>query len=127
MDVEGPIVAFEVMLDDIPLPRSRSAARAALLACDLMPVHRDFAFLIGEEVEADKVVRAARDADKALISDVSVFDLFAGGAVGEGRRSIAIDVTITPKDRTLTDGDIDSLSKKIVAGVEKATGGVLRS
>ncbi len=127
LDVRGPIVAFEVMLDDIPLPRSRSSARAALLASDLMPVSRDFAFIVADEVEADKVVRAAREADKVLITDVSVFDLFTGGSLGEGRKSIGIEVTISPREKTLTDSDIDALSGKVVAGVAKATGGVLRS
>jgi phenylalanyl-tRNA synthetase beta chain len=127
MDVKGPIVAFEVMLENIPGPRARSAARAALTVCDLMPLHRDFAFLIGAEVEAGEVVKAARDADKSLISDVAVFDLFTGAAVADGKRSIAIDVTITPRERTLTDAEIEALSRKIIAAVGKATGGVLRS
>jgi phenylalanyl-tRNA synthetase beta chain len=127
MDVRGPMVAFEVMLDDVPQRRSRSSARPALIVSDLMPVRRDFAFLIGDDVEADEVVKAARNADQELISDVSVFDLFTGSAVGDGKRSIAIDVTITPRKRTLTDADIDALSRKLIADVEKATGGLLRS
>ena len=82
LDVKGPVVAFEVMLDEIPLPRSRSVDAGRSRASDLMPVNRDFAFIVAEEVEADRVVKAARDADKALITDVSVFDLFARREVG---------------------------------------------
>ncbi len=127
LDVKGPVVAFEVMLDEVPLPRSRSAMKAALVASDLMPVNRDFAFIVAEELEADRVVKAVREADKALISEASVFDLFTGGSLGEGRKSIGIEVTISPREKTLTDGEIDALSQRIIAGVARATGGVLRS
>jgi len=99
----------------------------ALDAAQLLPVRRDFAFVLGEDVAADKVVRAARGADKALIADVSVFDLFSGGALGEGMKSLAIEVVLQPRERTLTDQDIDAVSSKIVGAVEKATGGTLRS
>ncbi len=127
MDVKGPIVAFEIVIDTIPEPKSKSATRPALDAAQLLPVRRDFAFVLGEDVAADKVVRAAKGADKALIADVSVFDLFSGGALGEGRKSLAIEVVLQPREKTLTDQDIEAVSAKIVAGVEKATGGTLRS
>jgi len=127
MDVKGPIVAFEIVIDNIPEPKQKSATRAALDAAQLLPVRRDFAFVLAEDVAADKVVRAARGADKALIADVSVFDLFSGGALGEGRKSLAIEVVLQPREKTLTDQDIEAVSTKIVGAVEKATGGTLRS
>jgi phenylalanyl-tRNA synthetase beta chain len=126
MDVKGPIVAFEAMLDAIPEARAKSATRPPLVASDLMPVKRDFAFLVDEAVEAERLVKAAKQADKALISEVSVFDVFAGGALGEGKKSIAIEVTLQPRARTLTEAEIEAVSRKIVDQVTRATGATLR-
>jgi phenylalanyl-tRNA synthetase beta chain len=89
-----------------------------------MPLSRDFAFVVDAGVEAEKLVKAARGADKALISDVTVFDLYR---LEDGRISLAIDVTLQPKDKTLTEAEIEAVSARIVAAVTKATGGVLRS
>ena len=92
-------------------------------ASDLLPVSRDFAFVVDDAVEADKLVKAAKGADKALIADVTVFDQFK---LEGGKKSLAIDVTLQPRDTTLTDKDIEAVSSKIVAMVTKATGGTLR-
>ena len=127
MDVEGPVVAFEINLDAIPLPKSSKTSRPALNASDLQAVSRDFAFIVDADVAAEQIVRAARGADKNLISAVSVFDVFAGAAIGEGRKSVAVDVILQPREKTLTDEDIEAVSQKIVAAVEKATGAQLRS
>jgi phenylalanyl-tRNA synthetase beta chain len=124
MDVKGPLVAFEVTLDTIPGARTKSATRAALTASNLMPLSRDFAFVVENGVEAEKLVKAARAADKQLVSDVSVFDVFQ---MPDGKKSIAIAVTLQPREQTLTDTDIEAVSARIVAQVGKATGGVLRS
>ncbi|MEE4237717.1 MAG: phenylalanine--tRNA ligase subunit beta, partial [Anderseniella sp.] len=126
MDVKGPLVAFEMVIDNIPEPKQSATARPALEAQDLLPVKRDFAFVADARVAADKFIRAAKGADKALITDVSVFDVFAGGNLGEGQRSIALEVTLQPKDKTLTDEEIDAVSKAVVAAVTKATGASLR-
>jgi phenylalanyl-tRNA synthetase beta chain len=127
MDVAGPLVAFEVDLGAIPLPKSQRTARPALDAPDLQPVTRDFAFVVDGDVSADRIVRAARGADKALIAGVSVFDLFAGEAIGEGRKSVAIEVTLQPRQKTLTDAELEKVSAAIVAAVSKATGAGLRA
>ena len=127
MDVKGPLVAFEVVLDAIPEAKGRLSARPALDASDLMPVTRDFAFLVDADLEADRIVRAARSADRNLISAVNVFDVFTGGAVGNGRKSVAIEVVLQPRDRTLTETEIDAIGRRIVDEVAKATGAVLRT
>jgi phenylalanyl-tRNA synthetase beta chain len=127
MDVKGPLVAFEIVLDTIPSSRAKTSTRAALRASDLMAVTRDFAFVVDDKVEAAALVKAAKGADKTLISDVSVFDLFSGGALGQGKKSLAIEVTLQPRDKTLTDEEIEQLASKIIAQVQKATGGTLRS
>ena len=127
MDVTGPVVAFELDVDAIPAPRRKAArSRPALKLSDLMPLERDFAFVLDRNVPAATLLRAARNADKALIIGVDVFDLFEGAGLGEGKKSVAIRVTLQPTERTLTDGEIDKVGAKIVAAVSKATGGTLR-
>lgn len=127
MDVAGPIAGFEIFPDAIPEPKRKpTRAKPPLALSDLQPLRRDFAFVVTESVTADQVIRAARGADRKLIADVSLFDLFEGGALGEGRKSLAIEVTLQPVEKTLTDEEIEVVSKAIVAAVEKATGGTLR-
>lgn len=127
MDVKGPAVAFEVFLDAVPLPKARpTKARPLLKASPFLPVERDFAFVLDAGVAADAVVKAARGADKALIADVSVFDVYEGSNLPEGKKSLAISVTLQPTERTLTDADIEAVAAKVVAAVAKATGGALR-
>lgn len=128
LDVAGPVVGFEVFLDALPPEKRKSRAKAALAQSDLLPVRRDFAFVLDRGVAAGDVVRAALGADKALISAVSVFDVFEGGALAaEGKKSVGIEVTLQPASETLTDKDIEAISQKIVADVKKATGGEIRS
>ncbi|MBO6666534.1 phenylalanine--tRNA ligase subunit beta [Parvibaculum sp.] len=127
MDVAGPIVAFEIFPDAIPEPKRKpTRAKPPLDMSDLQPLRRDFAFVVAESVTADQLMRAARGAEKKLITDVSLFDVFEGGSLGEGQKSLAIEVTLQPVEKTLTDEEIEAVSKRIVAAVEKATGGTLR-
>ena len=128
LGVDGPVVAFEVFLDALPMPKKKKTlAKSALEVSEQMPVRRDFAFVLASDVAAADVMRAARSADKALIAGVSVFDLFEGGKLAqEGKKSLAIEVTLQPKDKTLTDDEIEAVSQKIVAKVAKATGGEIR-
>lgn len=127
LGIEGRVVAFEVWPENIPAPRKKNAskAKAALTLSDFMPVHRDFAFVVADDVQAGVILKAAQGADKQLISDVSLFDIYQGKGVEEGHKSLAIDVTLSPKDATLTDKDIEAVSDKIIASVMKA-GGRLR-
>jgi phenylalanyl-tRNA synthetase beta chain len=126
-DLKGPAVAFEVFLDAPPLPKARpTKARPKLALSAFQPVERDFAFLVDAGIEAEKLVRAARSADRALITGCRVFDLYAGKGVPDGKKSLAITVTLQPVERTLTDAEIEAVSTKIVGAVAKATGAVLR-
>ena len=127
MDVTGPLCGFEINLDAIPAPSKKSkASKGALIVSPLQPVKRDFAFVMDKTVEAAKVLRAANGADKKLITDVTVFDLFEGASIGEDKKSLAIEVTLQPTDRSLTDEEIDAVSLKVVENVSKTVGGVLR-
>lgn len=130
MDVKGPAVAFAIHVANPPFPKAKSATRAALDISDLQAVDRDFAFVVDAEVEALTLLNAAKGADKALIAEASVFDVFSGdmaeAQMGAGKKSIAITVRLQPKDATLTDKDIEAVSAKVIDKVAKATGGVLR-
>ena len=127
LGVKGPVVAFIVHTKNIPIPKSKTATRAALQMRDLQAVERDFAFVVDQSVEAITLVNAAMGADKALIEDVHVFDEFTGGSIGQGLKSLAVTVRIQPKETTLKDVDIEVIAAKIVEKVTKATGGLLRS
>ena len=127
LDASGPLAGFEVFVDAIPEPKAKPTRTKPRL--DLSPfqaVKRDFAFVVDRNVEAATLTRAATAADKKLITGVRVFDLFEGAALGEGRKSVAIEVAIQPVDRTLTDEDFEALAARIVDNVARQTGGVLR-
>lgn len=127
LDVEGPLAVFEVFLDALPEAKSKPGrSKGAFLASDLMPVRRDFAFVVDEAVTADRLIKAARGADKALLADVTLFDVYRGAGIEPGRKSMAIDVTLQPRERTLTEAEIEAVGAKVRAAVEKATGGTLR-
>lgn len=128
LDRGGPLAAFEILLEEIPQSRARpTRTRPPLEMLDLQPVRRDFAFVVDRAVEAARIVRAAEAADRTLIAGVAVFDLFEGPAVGAGRKSVAIEVTLQPRQRSLTEAEIDAVSADIVAAVAKATGASLRT
>jgi phenylalanyl-tRNA synthetase beta chain len=127
LDVEGPLVAFEVMLETIPEPKAKATrARAALELSPFQPVERDFAFVVDRTVNAADVLRAAQSADRKLITNVAVFDVYEGVGIEPGKKSIAISVTLQPREKTMTDAEIEAVAGKIVAEVAKRTGGVLR-
>ena len=127
LDVEAPVSAFEIFLDALPAEKKKSRAKPALAAADLLPVRRDFAFIVPRTVAAADVIKAALNADKALIQSVNVFDVFEGGNLAaEGTKSIAIEAVIQPAGETLTDKDIERIAQAIVAEVKKATGGEIR-
>ena len=127
LGVDGPVIAFEVILDRIPEAKQKpTRAKPVLELSPFQPVARDFAFIVDRKVKADDLVRAAQAVDKKLITDVSVFDVYEGKGIDEGKKSIAIAVTLQPREKTLTDQEIDAVAGKIVAEVAKKTGGVLR-
>jgi phenylalanyl-tRNA synthetase beta chain len=127
LDAEGPLVAFEIVLERIPEPKARGArAKPVLELSPFQPVERDFAFVVDREVKAADIVRAAQSADRRLIAATTVFDVYEGQGIAPGKKSIAIAVTIQPRERTMTDAEIEALAAKIVAEVLKRTGGVLR-
>ena len=125
--VDGPVMAFEILLDAIPAPKRKATkAKPALENSELQPVRRDFAFVLPRDVAAADVVKAAEGVDRKLISGVALFDVFEGGNLGEGKKSLAIEVTLQPQGKALTAEEIDAVAAKVVAQVKKATGGEVR-
>lgn len=127
LDVAGPVYGFEITLEAIPEPKKKSVkTRSAFSPSALMPLTRDFAFLVEKTKAAGDLVKAAAGADKALITAARVFDVYEGPGVPEGFKSVAIEIVVQPREATLTDAEIEALSAKVVAAAEKA-GGKLRS
>ncbi|MCX8132350.1 MAG: phenylalanine--tRNA ligase subunit beta [Roseococcus sp.] len=124
LDLPEETVGFEIFLDAVPEPKRRRKAAAEMPP--FQPIRRDFAFLVDASVPAEKLLRAAQGAERGLIAEVALFDRYAGERLPEGKVSLAIEVTLQPRERTLTDAEIEAVAQKIVAAVAKATGGVLR-
>ncbi len=127
LGAEGPLIGFEVILDRIPDAKAKPTRAKPLLELSaFQPVSRDFAFIVDRGVKAGDIVRAAQGVDRKLITAVDVFDLYEGKGIEDGKKSIAIAVTLQPRDKTLTDQEIDAVAAKIVTEVTKKTGGTLR-
>ena len=127
LKADGPLVGFEVILEAIPAPKAKpTRAKPVLELSPFQPVERDFAFVVEAGVKAADLVRAAQSVDRRLVAGVTVFDVYEGKGIETGKKSIAIAVTLQPRDKTMTDAEIDALGQRIVAEVNKRTGGVLR-
>ncbi len=127
LNADAPMVAFEIILDRLPETKARpTRAKPALDLSPLHPVSRDFAFIVDRTVKAQDIVRAAQGADRKLIAHVTVFDVYEGKGIDDDKKSVAIAVTLQPRDKTLTDQEIEAVAARIVADVTKKTGGTLR-
>jgi phenylalanyl-tRNA synthetase beta chain len=126
LDVDGPVVAFEIFLDNLPNRKSKGPARPLLRLSAFQPVNRDFAFVVDADVAAGDVLRAVRSAGRDLIADVVLFDVYEDQNLGDNKKSLALSVTLQPVEATMTDDQIDKAAEAIVASVKKRTGGELR-
>jgi phenylalanyl-tRNA synthetase beta chain len=125
MDVRSPLAGFEVFLDAVPEPRS-GRAKPPLQLSVFQPIERDFAFVVDHDLPAETLLRAARGADRKLVPEIRLFDVYEGAGLPGGRKSLAITVVLQPQERTLTDAEIEGFSQRLISQVEKATGGKLR-
>jgi len=128
MNVEGSIVGFEIYLDNIPLPKDKNQGntRPALKLSSFQAAERDFAFVVSNDVSAQSLINAAFAADKTLVVNASVFDVFVADSLEGDQKSIGITVTLQSTEKTLIDEEIDAVSDKIKNNVFEKTGGVLR-
>jgi phenylalanyl-tRNA synthetase beta chain len=127
LGADGPLMAFEVILERIPAAKQKpTRAKPVLELSAFQPVSRDFAFIVDRAVKAGDIVRAAQGVDRKLITEVTVFDVYEGKGIDETKKSVAIAVTIQPREKTMTDQEIDAIGARIVAEITKKTGGVLR-
>jgi phenylalanyl-tRNA synthetase beta chain len=127
LDVDGPMLGFEIWVEAIPEPKKKALkTRPALALSPLMPLSRDFAFVVDRETPAGELARAVQAAERTLIAGVRVFDVYEGPGLGDGKKSVAVEVTLQPREKTLADAEIEALSAKIVAAAGKAVGALLR-
>lgn len=122
--IDVPVVGFEVLMDAVPDPKRRKKSAPKLSA--FQPVRRDFAFVVERDVPAENLLRAVQGADRTLVTNVSLFDVYEGPHVPEGYRSIGVEVTLQPVEKSLTDAELEAVSERIVAAVAKTTGATLR-
>ncbi len=128
MGIKGAAAGFEVFLDRIPAPRRKNGpAKSLLVLSPLQPVLRDFAFVVDRGVEASALVRAVRSADNDLIKAADLFDVYEGAGIAADKKSVALSVTIQPREKTLTDNEIEAVAEKIIKAVISKTGAQLRS
>jgi len=125
-DLPSGVVGFELWLDAIPLPRQKGPAKPLLKLSALQPVTRDFAFIVDESVSAQALVDAVRRAARDVVTDICVFDIYQGKGIEGGKKSVALTVTLQPKDATFSEDELSSVSDQISATVSKNCGGVLR-
>ena len=126
-DLKVPAAAFEIFLDALPEAKARGKARPLFAPAPYQAIERDFAFVVKCEVAAGDIVKAVKNAERALLDSVAIFDVYEGKGVPEGHKSVAISVRLQPRDKTLTETEIEAIAAAIVAGVAKATGGSLRT
>ncbi len=124
LDLPGPALAFEIRLDAIPEPKRRRRAAPDLPA--LQPLRRDFAFVVDEATPAETLLRAVRGAVRGMITAVTLFDVYRGEHIPPGKKSLAVEVVIQPREATLTDAEIEAVSAKVVEAAAKSAGAVLR-
>ncbi|MDA9619450.1 phenylalanine--tRNA ligase subunit beta [Alphaproteobacteria bacterium] len=127
LDVKGPLVGFEIMLGNIPLPRSKVGnSRGPLKSSDFQSVERDFAFVVSKDLAAEQLVKVISSVDKKLIDSVNVFDVYEGAGIDDGKKSIAVNVRLQPFNKTMTDDEIEEFRQDVISIVIKKTGGTLR-
>jgi phenylalanyl-tRNA synthetase beta chain len=122
------VLGFEIILDNIPESRKKiREAKPQFIVSDYQKVVRDFAFVIDEKYSSGEIISLVKKIDKELIKNVRIFDVYQGDNIASGKKSIAFNVTLEPKDKTLTDKEIEEVSKKIISTVQETTGATLRS
>ena len=124
--LKSSVFGFEIFPDKIPIPKNNKTARPMLKTASLQAVTREFAFIVDNLLESEKVIQAAKSADKKLITDIMIYDIYEGKNIPEGKKSIAIKVTIQPNLESLTDKDLEQISSNIIEVIKTKLSGTLR-
>ena len=124
--LKSSLFGFEIFPNNIPTPKKNKTARPMLKVVSLQSVTREFAFIVDNSIESEKLIQVAKSSDKTLISDVIIYDVYEGDKIPSGKKSIAIKVIIQPIDETLTDKDLERISSDLIADVNKKLSGALR-
>ena len=124
--LRNTLVGFELFLEDVPLAKSRGPARSYLKMSQFQPVSRDFAFILDDGVPASQLLRAVKSAAGPLVTDIQLFDVYQGKNIGDGRKSLAVTITLTPQKATLGEAEIEAISDAVIAAAGKNCGAVLR-
>ncbi len=125
--IKQRVCAFEVLVDNIPLPRnSKDKAKKKLELSLLQPVDKDMAFIVDRKIKADDVIAAAKNADRNYIAEVRVFDVYEGENLPEDKKSIALTLTFQPREATFSDQDIETLMMKVEQAEKAKCNAVLR-
>ena len=124
--LRGPVAGFELFLDDVPMAKAKGPARSLLKMSAFQPVNRDFAFVLDADVAASDLLRAVKSAAGPLLSDIQLFDVYQGKGIEDGKKSLAVTITLTPQKATLTEEEIEKISEAVVALAKKNCGAILR-
>jgi len=126
-DIELPVVAFEFDLEALPRPKAKAGkARPPLEAWPFPPADRDFAFLVDADLPAEDLLKVIRSADRRLVREVRLFDVYAGPGVPEGKKSLAVTVRLQAQDHTLSEGEIEGVAHHIIEAARSRLGAELR-
>ena len=122
------VYGFEIFLENlVKFKNQNKADKPTVNFSDYQKSDRDFAFVVEKDLKAQDLVEIIWNVDSSLIKNVKIFDVYQGDNIDSGKKSIAFNVILEPKDRTLSEKDIDQISKKIISKVQESTGAVLRS
>jgi len=122
------VLGFEIFLDNVPESRKKiRETKPQFIVSDYQKVNRDFAFVIEDKYSSGEIINLVKNIDKELIKTVKIFDIYQGENIEAGKKSIAFNIIFEPKHKTLSEKDIEQISKKIVSIVQSTTGAILRS
>ena len=122
------VLGFEIFLDNIPESRKKIREnKLQYIVSDYQKVIRDFAFVMDDKYSSGEIISLVKKIDNELIKDVKIFDVYKGENIENNKKSIAFNVTLEPKEKTLSDNEINQISKKIISAVQEKTGAILRS
>ena len=118
--------AFELYLDNLPIPKKKTMSKPLLKLNQLQPLYRDFSFIVDKDLDAQRLINEIKLVDQNQIKKIFVFDIFKGNNIPDDKKSISLSVEIQPINKSLTDNDLESISYKIINIVSQNLGAEIR-